>query len=145
MSESGYLPAAGERLGRLYAGLEARLAELGFECAACGQCCHFDEQEHILFASRLEIDHLLAAGGPPGPPARPGRCPYQVEERCRAGQRRPLGCRLYYCRTREPAQQIEELAELAHGRLKALHEEFGLRWDYRPFLTALPDSGPEAP
>ena len=117
-----------------YRKLDRELA--GRSCAACGRCCRFDEADHVLCASRLERRYLaLTARVPDNPDAPPEllaagrRCPFQTGGRCGAREGRVLGCRLYFCGPGGAADG-EALAELWHGRLKRLHEEFGAEWEY---------------
>jgi len=121
------LPAA---LRELYAELDAAIAARGPVCQASGRCCRFKEYGHTLFLSRAEADYLLQADWP-AYAYDENLCPFQVEGLCQARERRPLGCRVYYC---DPAYhgQAGPLSEEFIVRLKALHEAHGLAWDYRP-------------
>lgn len=121
----------------LYAALDRELARRGATCAGCGACCHFETAGHILYASRLERE-LLAGIEPPVSPdagseaiAAGWRCPFQKGNRCLAREARVLGCRLHFC---EGGAGLDELAERWHERLKRLHDELGVAWDYRPLL-----------
>ncbi len=117
------------KLQRLYDALDPALARLAAACGGCGGCCRFDTVDHILYASRLERAYLLAVPPPfPAPDSDPGlidliaaglRCPYQHDARCLARGRRPLGCRLHFCRWPADAR---------------LHEESGLDWRYEPLF-----------
>lgn len=133
----------------LYTELNAEISALGYKCAGCGKCCHFDEIDHTLFATDLEIDCLLSNLAKPVLPENPERCPFQKDERCRARESRPLGCRLYFCRGKngeklncEDEDRLEELSTRYHERLKELHQELNLRWHYRPFLKTLAEKLP---
>jgi len=121
-------------LDALYRDLACELEALGPVCAACGRCCHFDEVDHVLYASALERERLAALAGPASA-APPGRCPWQEGANCRAREGRLLGCRLHFCRL-DPAQRerLEEISERYHRRLRALHEEAGREWEYRRIL-----------
>ena len=157
---------AQDDLANLYAKLARDLAQLGVACRGCGRCCHFDEVDHTLFASALEIAFFRARvredGIAPAAEVRPGRCPFQENGRCRAHAMRPLGCRVYFClegplpgapqasappspAREEHARALERLSAEAHGELKRIHERHGLPWRYGPFLAALARSiAPEA-
>lgn len=125
-------------LATLYQSLSEELDALGCVCSGCGRCCHFEEAEHILFATRLEIESLVASHPPAVRRPAPGRCPYQSDEACHARESRPLGCRLHFCRpTPEQQKRLEELSAEYHHRLQELHQRFGLEWSYRPVLAAL--------
>lgn len=118
-------------LDAVYADLDREVAAASPVCRASGRCCRFREYGHTLFLSRLEAERLLAAGLPAGADVGREGCPYQAQGLCTARERRPLGCRVYFC---DPsfADRMAELSERYVGRLKSLHERYGLAWDYRP-------------
>ncbi len=43
----------------IYKKLEAELSSINPGCNACGTCCHFDEFNHVLYASTIETDYIL--------------------------------------------------------------------------------------
>lgn len=123
-----------------YRRLDAELSGLSLLCNGCGVCCHFDQVEHILYASELERRFLSLAGVFPGrPDASDGllaaglRCPYQAGGGCQAREGRVLGCRLHFCAWPD-ADAESEVAERWHGELKRLHDGLGVPWEYRPLL-----------
>lgn len=128
------------RLRLLYRDLDAELARLGVACRGCGECCHFDKVDHILYASELER-RLLAVDAVPSsnPDASVEqlsgglRCPFQERGRCMAREGRVLGCRLHFCSWPEHGDEFA-FTENWHGRLKALHDDLGVEWGYRPLL-----------
>lgn len=132
-------------LTRLYADLEAEQRRTGLACSGCGTCCRFDEVDHVLYASELERQYLLAASTPPAQPDRDAdaafarlletglRCPYQRDGRCEARDGRTLGCRLHFCRWPDD-RDGEAFCETWHGKLKQLHDDLGLEWRYGPLL-----------
>ncbi len=117
--------------------LDRFLAENPAVCSGCGRCCHFKEAGHILYTSTLERRRLAAARPIANPDAGPEqtaageRCPFQKDGACQARVERVLGCRLHFCRL-EGNSLAEEFAEEWHRKLKQLHEELGVAWDYRP-------------
>ncbi|MCD8349216.1 MAG: hypothetical protein LUC93_01210 [Planctomycetaceae bacterium] len=128
------------RLAALYQALDDELAALAVSCRGCGECCRFDRVDHILYASDLERDYLLSMGEPPAVPAgdadlvaRGLRCPYQSDGACLAREGRVLGCRLHFC---EGLGEVDaqEMGEGWHDRVKSLHVELGIPWNYRPLL-----------
>lgn len=130
------------RLAELYRELDAAIAQKGWSCRGCGDCCHFDAVDHILYASEMERRHLVATASPsPNPDgdaeriSKGLRCPYQENSRCLARDGRPLGCRLHFCEV--PNDDVEAFYEQWHQRLKSLHEEAGIPWNYRPLLPLL--------
>ena len=118
-------------LQALYADLDARIAAANPRCDASGRCCRFAEWGHALFLSAPEAEFLFSEPFSPGGAVSAARCPYQVGGRCEARERRPTGCRVYFC---DPAWQekMTEVMEDAVRALHALHERHGRAWDYRP-------------
>ncbi|MCD8140751.1 MAG: hypothetical protein LUE17_13405 [Planctomycetaceae bacterium] len=128
------------RLAALYQALDDDLAAHGATCRGCGECCRFDRVDHILYASDLEREYLLGIGPPPPVPpddadlVRRGlRCPYQSGGACLARAGRVLGCRLHFCEGLGEVD-LQEMGEGWHDRVKFLHAELGIPWNYRPLL-----------
>jgi Fe-S-cluster containining protein len=120
----------------LRAGLLQIYEELGREIAAAapvcdlsGRCCRFQEYGHRLYISRAEAELLLENGLPAGAIIDEAGCPFQVGQLCTARERRPLGCRVYFC---DPhyAGVGELLSEKYVSRLKGLHAATGTEWLY---------------
>ena len=89
-----------------------------------------------------EAELLLEAGLPENALVDEAGCPFQINGLCTARERRPLGCRVYYCDPKYSGTG-EALSEAFISRLKQLHEETGTPWEYRPlhrFLEKLGDS-----
>lgn len=136
------------RLAELYRELDVRLAALGASCAGCGECCRFDRADHVLYASLLERLYLAASEATRAEPGADAallaaglRCPFQSGGRCLAREGRVLGCRLHHCAGDQEA--LGELSEAWHARLRALHDELGFAWDYRPLLPWAPPNAKE--
>jgi hypothetical protein len=118
-----------------------RLTRLGdVLCEQCGNCCHFDEAGHVLYASELEKRYLLHVDGLPECPDggrervdSGDRCPYQGGDACHARSGRVLGCRLHFCQWPDVAA-AEAAAEQWHARLKRLHDDLGVEWRYARLL-----------
>lgn len=124
----------------LYRRLDAELASLSLACDGCGDCCHFDKVDHVLYASELERRFLAREGLLPEQPDAPVellaaglRCPYQTDNRCQAREGRVLGCRLHFCSWAD-SEAEGEVAERWHYELKRLHETLDCAWNYRPLL-----------
>ena len=100
-------------------------------CELSGRCCRFREYGHTLFISRPEAELLLEQGLPSDAPIDDGSCPYQIQGLCTARERRPLGCRLYYC---DPKYEGvgEQISEQLISRLKTVHNQTETPWEYRP-------------
>lgn len=122
----------------LYDELAVEIASAAPVCELSGRCCRFKEYGHTLFISRLEADMLLERGLPEGAVVDEAGCPFQVNGLCTARERRPLGCRVYYCDSNY-AGVGEELSERYIARLKGLHEETATPWEYRPLHHFLPE------
>ncbi len=131
------------RLAALYQALDDELAALGTSCRGCGECCRFDRVDQILYASDLERQYLISLYPPPAAAAFPPgdadlvrqglHCPYQADGACLAREGRVLGCRLHFCEGLGEAD-AQEMGEGWHDRVKLLHAELGIPWNYRPLL-----------
>jgi hypothetical protein len=115
----------------LYEELSRDIAAAAPVCEVSGRCCRFKEYGHTLFLSRPEAELLLSQGLPPDATFDEACCPFQIGGLCTARDRRPLGCRIYFCDPKY-ASTGPELSERYIDRLKKLHEAAGTTWDYRP-------------
>jgi len=122
-------------LHALYAAVDAEIGAENPRCDVSGRCCRFNEYGHTLFLSAAEAELLFAVA----PAAGGAECPYQIAGRCTARERRPLGCRIYFCDPNYAARMIE-ISESAVKRLKQLHGGWGRGWDYRPLERFLTDA-----
>jgi Fe-S-cluster containining protein len=81
--------------------------------------------------SRRRHASAPSAEAPAAPPnaTPPMRCPYQQRGRCSAYDRRPLGCRVYFCR---PARSdwCGDVYEVFHRKVALLHQRFDLPYLY---------------
>lgn len=129
-------PEARAGLQRIYAALEADVAAAGPVCQASGRCCRFQDYGHTLFLSQLEAELLLEEGLPAGAALDRSSCPFQQGKLCTARERRPLGCRVFFC---DPSYQERagELSEKYIGELKRLCERLGRDWEYGPLFDVL--------
>ena len=133
-ADEQFLSELGDLLRRAAGAADELAAGNAEPCRACGHCCRFDESGHWLYVSTGELA-LLGGVEPPQPPRR-GRCPYQVDARCTARDRRALGCRVFFCdeRVREGSH---ELYERFHRQVRRLHERRGVAYLYVELTTAL--------
>ncbi len=115
----------------IYDDLAADIAQAAPVCELSGRCCRFKEYGHTLFISRPEADLLLEQGLPEGAEVDESGCPFQIKGLCTARERRPLGCRVYFCDPKYSGTG-EALSETYIKRLKQLHADAGVPWDYRP-------------
>ena len=128
-----------EELLRLYERVDSELAAGGARCYGGGACCRFDLMGHRVYASTGELA-ILTGEPPPERPPTPLRCPYQLGPRCRAHPRRPLGCRVFFCRT-GPDDLSSETYERFHRRIRGLHDRFGVPYLYAELTAALEQLG----
>lgn len=129
-------------LDALFADLDAAVSSAGPVCRASGRCCRFGEYGHTLFLSRLEAERLLEEGLPERAVVSPASCPFQVGGLCTARERRPMGCRVYFCDP-EYQERGRELAEEFINHLKRLHDHLGIGWEYRPLHAFLEGRQPQ--
>jgi hypothetical protein len=135
-------PEVREAVERLYADAEAEIAAHAPTCWNKGECCQFGQYGHRLYVTALEVACYLAQGGlteagpQPALDARADACPHAREGRCQARDRRPLGCRIFYC---DPAAQHWQgpLTERCLQRLRSLHDELGVPYFYADWMSVL--------
>lgn len=120
----------------VYEAAEAEVAAAAPVCEVSGRCCRFREYGHTLFLSRAEAELLLHEGLPPDSVVSAEGCPFQIRGLCTARDRRPLGCRVYFCDPRYEGIG-EQISERAIAQLKTLHEETQTPWEYRPLVHFL--------
>ncbi|MBI3861842.1 MAG: hypothetical protein HY290_08090 [Planctomycetia bacterium] len=128
-----------EGLLAIYDDLAKDIAAASPVCELSGRCCRFLEYGHTLFLSRTEADLLVEPGLPENSTVDEKGCPFQINGLCTARERRPLGCRIFFC---DPnyAGKGEALSEKYIARLKQLHEETGTPWEYRPLYLFLEET-----
>ena len=121
-----------EGLRKIYEEADRAVGDAGGVCMGGGMCCKFDLFDHRLYVSSGELA-LLTLEPPPAPQrAIARRCPYQVGPGCSAYPRRPLGCRVFFCRKKVGrARDIQRLYERLHLQIRRLHQS---RW--RPYAYA---------
>ena len=144
-------PADRAALTDVYRRVEAVLGDFPDACRRCGKCCRFEPGGIILFASALEMGHLVSDAGPP-PAGWHGRaplrghatplldvawrCPYQEGDLCAAREGRLLGCRAHFCDVTARAvgerihdDALREIRQIAHAADN--------RWWYGPARVCL--------
>lgn len=124
------------KLLEIYARADAAVAEAAPVCELSGRCCRFEEYGHHLYITRPEADLLLEQGLPPDAVVESGSCPFQIQKLCTARERRPLGCRVFFC---DPnyTQTGPLLMEQFLNEIKDLHRQNELEWDYDVLFTFL--------
>ena len=128
-------------LRALYREFDEATASVSPVCRASGRCCDFEAWGHTLFASRLEVDLLLADAGLRSFDPSTKLCPFWKDRKCEARSPRPLGCRAFFC-DEAKEEAMGALHEEHLRRLKDLHDRHGLPWDYAPLLRHLADALP---
>jgi len=121
-------------LRRIYARVDRAVAASGAACRACGRCCRFDRVDHKLYVSAGELALLISK--PPGRHARTTGCPYQVGRLCKARERRPLGCRTFFCE-KQLADFSHGLYEEWHAGIRRVHEKRRVPYLYVELLAGL--------
>lgn len=122
-------PSALEALREVYASADRAVARARLVCLGGGVCCRFDLFGHRLYVSTLELAELTSRRPPAPRPAGPDRCLYQVGPDCTARARRPLGCRIFFCREEKKAV-LARLHERLHRRLRGIHSRHCIPYAY---------------
>jgi Fe-S-cluster containining protein len=135
-SATGQLPhSLTTQLESLYQELDREIRSLGVGCWIRGDCCDFERCEHQLYASTVELAYVKETHPETFPPDS-RLCPFWKEGKCTEHDRRPLGCRTYFCDTRY-SEALQELYEKYLRQISALAEEHRFPWRYQPFVAAL--------
>lgn len=111
------------------------IADKSATCWNRGDCCRFRQFGHSLYVTSLEVCHYLAGGDTPAS-VPSDVCPHAYEGRCHVRDRRPLGCRIFYC---DPSAQDWQgpLTEACLARLRELHGKLDVPYVYADWLTFL--------
>ncbi len=125
-----------EDLIRVYARLEAHQEAHTLRCLGGGACCKFDLTGQKLYASSGELALLCLQPPPSATRHRPGRCCYQRGPRCAARNRRPLGCRMFFCQN-HPGKNFVPHYESYHRLIRHLHQKYCLPYVYVDALSAM--------
>lgn len=132
---AGLPPAARDELEALFEGVDRAVAETGAVCQARGVCCDFTRSEHTLWATWVEVAWVLETHAERWKPDDP-LCPFWQGGLCTERERRPLGCRTYFCDPRS-RDELERIHETFHERLRDLADRHGLPYRYIPFVRAV--------
>ncbi|MCG6157300.1 hypothetical protein [Rubinisphaera margarita] len=121
----------------VYDWVDSAVAEAGPRCEISGRCCRFRDYGHRLYLTRIEADILFRQPLPEGhdtaertdATAVDQVCPYQHNGLCTGREKRPLGCRIYFC---DPGydERCCEITEEAISRLKEIHKRHNRPWEY---------------
>ena len=121
----------------IYDRMHAEIARHAPVCQVSGRCCRFRDYDHTLFLSQPELDLLVSEGLPEGAVIDDASCPFQIKGLCTAREKRPLGCRVYFCDPNYEMTVGPEIAEQFTNELKEVHQRHELTWDYRPLHVHL--------
>lgn len=131
---------------QIYDDLARDLKQLAPVCDLSGRCCRFKEYGHRLYLTRTEAELLLEDGLPAAATIDEDGCPFQQGLLCTAREKRPFGCRVFYCDPRY-AGQAEKLSEKYLAQLRLLHDQTDTPWEYGelfPYLQAVAQSPSDA-
>jgi len=128
-------PRVLDGLATIFRDVDERVARMGTACMGGGCCCRFALAGHRLYVSTAELAFLLSGDPPVRPAAGPLECPFQQGPACRARNRRPLGCRTFFCRGDQAAQT--ELYESAHTQIRQLHTSLDVSYMYAELTAAI--------
>lgn len=123
-------PTVRAALQQIYLELEEQVSAAGPRCDLSGRCCRFEEYGHRLYITQPEADLLLEEGLPPNSEISTSGCPFQINHLCTARDRRPFGCRVYFCDPAYESTLAPELSEQGIRKLKLLHEIEQIPWNY---------------
>lgn len=129
-------------LEAVYTMLDDQIAARQPVCSASGRCCRFESFGHRLYVTGLEAAYTISRLETPLERARldgaiaQGRCPFQDQRLCTVHPIRPLGCRVYFC---DPTAQDwqQDLCETLIGKVRDLHDRFGLAYRYSEWRAVL--------
>ena len=124
-----------ESLEDLYRRVDEEVQQSGVQCWLSGKCCDFEKMDHTLYASSLEIAFLREKYPEPYR-ADSVLCPFWKEGLCVERDRRPLGCRTYFCDDNY-SEELQAIYEKYHAEIKALAQRYNIPYSYEPFVSAL--------
>lgn len=124
-----------ERMRSFYEETDRLIAEYSATCWNRGQCCAFSQYGHRLYVTALETAYYLSAGEPL-PQITEDACPHASGGKCHVRDRRPLGCRIYYCDPKAHDWQ-GPLTEERLGRLRTLHMQLDVPYFYADWIVVL--------
>jgi len=128
-------PLARQELEEIYRRVDARIAQTGVECWLKSKCCDFEKNEHRLYATSAEIAYTRERH--PDPFAADSvLCPFWKDGLCMERDRRPLGCRTYFC-DEKYRDALEAIHEEFHQEIQDLAQRHRIPYRYELFVDAL--------
>lgn len=131
-------PEVGRAIESVHREIAEAIRDVGPLCLASGNCCRFEAHGHRLYASGLEVARCVRICDEEGrgitvadvaAATERGNCPWQDGRLCTARSGRPSGCRVYFCDPRAH-DVVPVLAERAHDRIRAIHDEHDVPYVY---------------
>jgi hypothetical protein len=118
---------------------DRRIAALPYTCWNKGECCRFGQFGHRLYVTTLEAACFIAEAPDltqPFPAITEDACPCAHDNQCNARDRRPLGCRIFYC---DPAARDWQapLNEELLKRLREMHDQYDVPYIYADWMQVL--------
>ena len=154
--DAGVRPEVVEAIEAVHLEIAEAIREVGPLCLASGNCCRFEAHGHRLYASGLEVARCVRVCEEEGrgvsiedvvTAVERGNCPWQDGRLCTARSGRPSGCRVFFCDPRAN-EVVPVLAERAHQRIRAIHDEHDIPYVYgewrmmlQEVLLAAPPAG----
>ncbi|MCP4376822.1 MAG: hypothetical protein GY794_11680 [bacterium] len=108
-------------------------------CLGGGACCRFDLFDHRLYVTIGELAILRQS--PQVDPSRcdRNRCPYQQGPGCMAREKRPLGCRVFFCREKPDMSDTKDggTYETFHRKICNVHKKHDVPYVYIDLISGL--------
>lgn len=135
LREHAQRPEIVRAMREFYVEVDREIAAHDPTCWNKGKCCCFGQFGHRLYVTSLEIAYYLATGNLT-PPVTSDACPHAIDGKCHARERRPFGCRVFYC---DPSAQHWQgpLSERRLTQLKAMHEALQVPYMYVDWMAAM--------
>ncbi|HVT90247.1 MAG TPA: YkgJ family cysteine cluster protein [Tepidisphaeraceae bacterium] len=131
-----------QAVSNLYSALQDAIDLRGPVCRTSGRCCRFEEFNHRLFVTTLEMAAFLGNLGETGI-SNPGGCIFQKGGLCSVHTIRPMGCRVFFCDSTATQWQQDQYARF-HQELKRLHSELEVPYFYVEWRQGLSLAGVQA-
>lgn len=129
-------PENNPEIVEIYKKLETELTSLDPGCNTCGTCCHFDEFDHVLYASTIEIKYIQE--NVEVPPFDPDKnvCPFLVNNQCTIREHRALGCRVFFCNP-DYKEKSQDIYNKYYAMIKDMAIKNQTEWNYAPMMKLL--------
>ncbi len=129
-------PENNPEIVEIYKELEAELAGINPGCNACGTCCHFDEFNHVLYASTIETNYIQENVNVPYFDPDQKVCPFLANNQCTIREYRTLGCRVFFCNP-DYKETLRVIYEKYYTMIKDLAVKNQTEWNYAPMMKLL--------